>query len=129
MSLFTTLLATSLGDELHKYYDPCLFYDDEELRKTVELLVSGIVFTGQERPQGGSRKKMQMHLWKKFNSGEGLRGRLPYAILTRMIRLLGWVRLEVNSPLEFYDILEAEYESILRRSCLIEIHARFFDQS
>ena len=31
------LLATSLGEELHKYFDPCLFYDDEELRKSVEL--------------------------------------------------------------------------------------------
>ena len=43
LSLFTTLLATSLGEELHKYFDPFLFYDDEELRKTVELLMGGIV--------------------------------------------------------------------------------------
>ena len=129
LTLFTTLLATSLGEELHKYFDPYLFYDDEELRKTVDLLVGGLVFSGQERPQGGSKKKMQIHLWKKFNSGEGLRARLPYSILTRMIRLLGWVRLEVNSALEFYDISELEYESILRRACLIEIYARFFDQA
>ena len=47
LSLFTSLLATSLGEELHKYFDPCLFYDDEELRKTVELLMGGIVFSGQ----------------------------------------------------------------------------------
>ena len=46
-----------------------------------------------------------------------------------MIKLCGWVRLEVNSALEFYDTTEAEYESILRRGCLIEIFARFFDQS
>ena len=72
---------------------------------------------------------MQIHLWKKFNSGEGLRGRLPYAVLTRMIRLLGWARLEVNAALEFYDITEQEYESILRRACLIKMHARFFDQA
>ena len=44
LSLFTSLLATSLGEELHKYFDPCLFYDDEELRKIVELLYGGIVF-------------------------------------------------------------------------------------
>ena len=72
---------------------------------------------------------MQIHLWKKFNSGEDLRGRLPYAVLTRMIRLLGWVRLEVNSALKFYDITEQEYESILRRACLIEIYGRFFDKA
>ena len=29
LSLLTMLLATSLGDELHKYFAPYLFYDDE----------------------------------------------------------------------------------------------------
>ena len=50
LSLFTSLLTTSLGDELHKYFDPYLFYDDEELRKTVELLMDGI----DERSEGSS---------------------------------------------------------------------------
>ena len=30
MSLFTELLAGALGEDLHKYFDPFLFYDDEE---------------------------------------------------------------------------------------------------
>ena len=91
LSLFTDLLATSLGEDMHKFFDPFVFHDDEELRKTVELLAGGCVFSGQERPQG-SKKGVLLHLWKKFLSGEGLRGRLPYGVLTRMIRLFGWVR-------------------------------------
>ena len=85
------------------------------------------MFSGQERPQG-SKKKLLLHLWKKFLSGEGLRGRLPYAVLTRMIRLLGWVKLEVNSMLAFNDLTEQEFESIMRRSCVIKIAARLFDK-
>ena len=46
-----------------------------------------------------------------------------------MIHLSRWKRMEVNSALEFYDIQEADYESIMRRSCVIEIYARFFDQA
>ena len=127
LSLFTELLASSIGNELHKYYDPYLFFDEEELRKTVELLSGGIVFSGQERPQG-TKRKLLVHLWKKFLSGEGLRGRLPYAILTRMIRLTGWVRMEVNSVLPFGTLGEDEFESIMRRSCVIKVFARFFDK-
>ena len=47
MSLFTDLIAGTLGEALHKYFDPFIFYDDEELRKCVDLLVGGIVFSGQ----------------------------------------------------------------------------------
>ncbi|CAK0856925.1 unnamed protein product, partial [Prorocentrum cordatum] len=127
LSLFTDPIATSMGDELHKYFNPFVFYDDEELRKCVELLAGGCVYSGQERPQG-SKKKLLLHLWRKFLSGEGLRGRLPYAVLTRMVRLIGWVKLEVNSMLAFSDLTEQEFESIMRRSCVIKIAARLFDK-
>ena len=105
LSLLTDLIAGAFGDMLHKYYDPYVFYDDEELRKVIDLLVGGIVFSGQERPQGTNRK-IRLRLWKKFNTGEGIRGRLPHAVLTRMIRLFGWVRLEVNSKMDFEDVGE-----------------------
>lgn len=127
LSLFTDLLATSLGEELHKYFDPFVFFDDEDSRKCVELLAGGCVLSGQERPQG-SKRKLLLHLWRKFLSGEGLRGRLPYAILTRMIRLIGWVRIEVNSLLAFNDLTEDEFESIMRRSAVIKIAARLSDR-
>jgi hypothetical protein len=127
LSLFTEIIANSLGEDNHKYFDPAVFFEDEEMRKMVELLANGICFSGQERPQG-SKKKMLLHLWKKFLSGEGLRGRMPYAVLTRMIRLIGWVRLEVNSVMEMEGVREEEFESMLRRSCVIKIYARLFDK-
>ena len=55
LSLFTDLIAYNLGEELHKFFDPYIFCDDEELRKSVELLACGIVFSGQERPSGKRR--------------------------------------------------------------------------
>ena len=82
LSLFTELLATSLGDDLHKYYDPFLFYEEEELRKTVELLAGGIVFSGQERPQG-TKRQLLVHLWKKFLSWQ------PYGVVTASVAIKG----------------------------------------
>ena len=126
LSLFTDLIAASLGEKNHKFFDPYIFFDDEVLRSCIELLVGGCVFSGQERPQG-LNKKIRLHLWKKFCTGEGIRGRLPFQILSRMVRLKGWVRLEVNSLMDFESVGELEFESILRRSCVIKIFARFFD--
>ena len=34
------------GPKNHKYLDPNIFYQDEELRKMVELLVGAIMYTG-----------------------------------------------------------------------------------
>ena len=89
LSLLTDLVAGAMGESLHEFFDPFVFYDDEELRKTVDLLVGGVVFSGRERSQG-TNKKMRLHLWKKFCTGEGIRGRLPLAILTHMIRSDGY---------------------------------------
>ena len=113
LSLITDLISTALGD-FHAFFDPYIYYDDEELRKIVDTLVGACVFSAQEKVQG-SRKMMLVHLWKKMMTGEGLRSRLPYAILTRMVSLIGWVRMEVNSLLSFADMSEKEFESILRR--------------
>ena len=127
LSIFTDLLQTSLGEELHKCFDPAVLMDEEELRKVVETMADGIVFTAQERPQGGKRRIL-LHLWKKLLSADGLRGRMPYAILTRMIRILGWTRVETNSVLDFLGVSEGEFESIMRRSLVITVHARMFDR-
>ena len=97
------------------------------MRKCVDLLLGGCVFTGQERPQGMG-KKVRLHLYKKFATGEGIRGRLPYAIVTRMIRLFGWKRLEVNSLFDLEEVTEKDFESIFRRSSVIKIFSRLFDK-
>lgn len=52
LSLISSHIAANYGTELHRYYDPNIFYIDEELRKVLELLLGGIIFTGQERPVG-----------------------------------------------------------------------------
>ena len=127
LSLFSDLIATSLGDDLHEYFDPYILYDDEELRKCVDCLSGALVLTAQERPQGG-KKKLLLHLYKKLCSAEGLRARLPYAVITRMLRLIGWKKMEVNSIIEFADVTEGEFESIIRRACIFKIYSRFFDK-
>ena len=44
-----------------------------------------------------------------------------------MIRLFGWVRLEVHSLIDFETVTEKELQSIMRKSCVIKAFARFFD--
>ena len=48
LSLMTAHLAEMLGSNLHKYFDPQVFYLDEEMRKQIEMLVGAIVLTAQE---------------------------------------------------------------------------------
>ena len=46
LSVYTAFLAAMYGPKNHKYFDPNIFYQDEELRKMVELLVGAIMYTG-----------------------------------------------------------------------------------
>ena len=71
---------------------------------------------------------MRQDLLKKFATAEGIAGRLPYSILTKMFRIMGWKRLEVNQMLVFDNINEANLESIVRRIAIIRVQARFFDK-
>ena len=50
LSLFTAHLAAAYGHRNHRYFDPNIFYTDEELRKVIELLAGAFIFTGQEKP-------------------------------------------------------------------------------
>ena len=61
---------------------------DEELRKVVELLMGGFIFSGQEKPTG-TKQALREDLLKKFGTAEGISGRLPYAILTRLFQVIG----------------------------------------
>ena len=73
LSLYTAHIAAMLGISLHRFFDPNVFYNDDELRKTVELLFGAIVFSGQERPTG-SKSKLREDLLKKFVTAEGIAG-------------------------------------------------------
>ena len=127
LSKYTDHLQAMLGTENHDIFDPNIFYSDDELRKQVPRMTGHFVFTGQERPTG-SKQHIREDLLKKFCTGEGVACRLPYGILTKMHRIIGWKRLECNKLIEFPDITEENFESILRRFAVVVIQARFFEK-
>ncbi|CAK0822133.1 unnamed protein product, partial [Prorocentrum cordatum] len=126
LSLTTAHLDAMLGHSNHKYFDPQVFYLDEEMRKTVESLKGTIVLTAQEKPEG-LRKSFREDLFKKLASADGIFGRLPYQILTKVIYLVGWKRMELNKLITFDGVTEGAFHAIYRRSLLIKIFARFVD--
>ena len=128
LSKFTAHLEAMLGTENHDIFDPNVFYTDDELRKQVPRMAGHFVFTGQERPSG-SKQGIREDLLKKFCTGEGVAGRLPYGILTKMHKIIGWKRLECNKLIDFQDITEDNFESILRRFAVVQIQARFFEKA
>ena len=85
-----------------------------------------MVYTCQEKPQG-NKQPMRQDLLKKFATGEGTAGRMPYGIATKMVHLQGWNRMEMNKLLSFDDVTEANFESILRRFAIIKLQAIFVD--
>ena len=92
----------------------------------MESLAGGIIFTGQERPSG-TRNQIREDLLKKFCTAEGISGRLPYAILTKLVKLVGWKRIELSKLFKFDSITDSNFESIMRRCAVIRIVAKFFD--
>ena len=62
-------------------------------------MVGSIILTGQEAPETG--KRLREDLYKKTMSADGISGRKPYGISTRMFELVGWKRLEANKILRF----------------------------
>ncbi len=53
--------------------------------------------------------------------------RLPYGIVTKLHRIIGWKRMKLNKMVEFHNIREREFESIMRRIAVVRIMARFAD--
>ena len=56
----------------HGFFDPNVWYNEDELRKQVETFARCIVITGQEAPE--SAKKLHLDLFKKTMSGDGIAG-------------------------------------------------------
>ena len=90
------------------------------------MLVGGIFYTGQEKPTG-NKHSLREDLLKKFATGEGISGRLPYGLLTKLFTLIGWKRIELNKLFTFDEITETNFESILRRCAIVRIQAKFFE--
>ena len=74
----TAHLDAMLGEVNHKYFDPHMFFMEEEMRKQVELLRGACVLTAQERPEG-MRKGFREDLFKKMASKE-----------QQILRLIDW---------------------------------------
>lgn len=90
-SLFSLHLDSMLGHN-HGFFDPNVWFNEDELRKQVETYARCIVMTGQEGPE--SHKKLHLDLFKKTVSGDGIAGRKPYGYTTRMFQIVGWKCLE-----------------------------------
>ena len=63
---------------------------------------------------------------KKICSADPISCRLPYAKSTKMVSVRGMLRFELNRPLTFANIEEPNWDSIFRRSLVIEMKAMFF---
>ena len=103
-----------------------MLYLDEEMRKQIEVICDAIAWTACERPEGMS-KAFRDDLFKKLASADAVFGRLPYQIITRVIHMVGWKRMELNRLIKFAHVSEATFQSIFRRCLLIKIKARFVD--
>ena len=88
--------------ELHGYFDPNVWFDETELRKTIEQLAGCIILTGQEAPE--SNRKFKQDSYKKMMSGDKIAGRKPYGFTTRMLSLIGWKRIEANRMFDFHGV-------------------------
>lgn len=126
MSSFTSHLVAMYGEHNHAMFDPNVFYDDAELRKQIERLMGRFIYTGQERPVG-TRHGVRQDLVKKFATGEGIAGRMPYGVLTKLYKVIGWKRLELNSMINFENVVESNFESIMRRFAVISLKSRFVE--
>jgi len=60
-------------------------------------------------------------------SGDGIAGRKPYGIVTRMLNIVGMKRIELNRLLRFSNVTESNFPSVLRRSFVWKPQARFLD--
>lgn len=95
MSSYTKFLAAMFGNRLHQYVDPNVLFADDELRKMLEIIIVGIILTLQERPTS-TKQSFRLDLWKKLCSANGLLSRMPYAILSKILSVIGWKRFELN---------------------------------
>ncbi len=125
-SLFTCHIAAIVG-RLHAFLDTNIYYTDDELRKQADNLVGKLIVTGQEAVEGGSRR-MREDLYKNHVSADPIPARLPYGIVTKLVELPGWKRLELNSLVKFSGVTDSNFNSILRRGWVMTYKARFMER-
>ncbi|CAE7406374.1 ABCB1, partial [Symbiodinium pilosum] len=92
-SLYSAHLDAVYGPN-HRFIDPNIWYNEEETRKQVSQCAGCFILTAQEKPETG--RKMREDLFKKACSADGVAGRPPYGMTTRMIELVCWLRYEAR---------------------------------
>jgi hypothetical protein len=70
LSLLTAHLAAQYGTDLHRYFDPNIFYADDELRKIVETFHGALILTGQERPTNSRLVNLLTVNFKRMDATE-----------------------------------------------------------
>ena len=123
-SLYSTHLQAMYGHNF-AFFDPNIWFNEEEMRKQVEQLNGCCILTGQESP--GTNRRLREDLFKKFASADGISGRKPYGFKTRMIHCIGWKRLEANRMFSFTQVDKKKFNAIMRRSLVWRVKARFED--
>ena len=111
----------------HAFIDPNIWYDEHEMRKQIEQSAGCFILTAQEKPENSRR--MREDLFKKTMSADGIAGRRPYGLQTRMIEFVGWKRYEVNSMIRFANVCERNFPSANRRGFVWHPKARFIDEA
>ena len=109
------------------FFDPNIWYDENEMRKQIEQYSNCCILTGQEVP--GTSKRLREDLFKKFMSAEGIADRKPYGMQTRMIRCNGWKRIEANRMISLNGVEEHEFNAILRRGFCWQVKSQFEDKA
>lgn len=82
-----------------------------------------MIFSGQERSTG-CNNYVRKAMLKKMLTSEGIAGHLPYAMLTRMVKRIGWKRVELDKLFRVDDIDDTHFEIIGRRCAVIRILAK-----
>ena len=120
----TTHHLDAMFPVLHGFIDTNVYYSDDELRKRAEGLVGKLIKTGQEAVEGSARA-MREDVYKKHVSADPVAARLPYGIVTKMVQLVGWKRMEMNRLIRFQGVTETSSDSILRRAWVCKLKGRF----
>ena len=93
---FLTHLIHAVFAGMHAFIGTNIYYSDEELRKQEETLVGKLIVTAQETGEG-SVKSMRQGLYKKHMSGDPVPARLPDGVRAKLVVLIGWKRIEMNT--------------------------------
>ncbi|CAK0849775.1 unnamed protein product, partial [Prorocentrum cordatum] len=89
-----------------------------------ETLAHKLITTGQEAVEN-SKHGFREDLYKKHISADPIAARLPYGIVTHLVSLYGWKRLELNKLIKFTGVTLPGVDSIHRRSWVVILKAKF----